>query len=89
MNRRKFIKWLPAVGSALHSFGALASLVPTSFTRVRPGDASWPSEQQWEMLRAQLGGRLAKLAPLLTGCEEESATDICHDLRAGRNAQTL
>ena len=56
MNRRAFLK---AIGSA-----ALAPILPrrlfasTSFRRLRPSDAAWPSPSAWKQLNDAVGGNL-------------------------------
>jgi FAD/FMN-containing dehydrogenase len=54
----------------------------TSFRRVRPGDAEWPSEDAWRGLDAQVGGRLQKLADPLTVCRADPYGKACKELFA-------
>lgn len=60
MNRRELLKaalaipFLPGVVAA----GIGSALGGSSFSRVRPGQAGWPSPAQWDELRRAVGGRL-------------------------------
>ncbi len=67
MNRRDFLQMMAATAPiALGGWGdACASTTPA---RVRPGDAGWPSQQAWEKLRQDVGGRLIKLASPFEAC---------------------
>ncbi len=67
MNRRDFLQMMAATAPiALGGWGdACAGTVPA---RVRPGDAGWPSQQAWEKLRQDVGGRLIKLASPFDAC---------------------
>ena len=63
--RRRLLQWaatapfLPGhVGAALAGQPAAKS----SAVRCRPGDAGWPSADQWQALREQVGGRLLATA---------------------------
>src|ERR1041385_1994942 len=38
------------------------------FTRVRPGDAAWPSAAEWDRFRAQVGGRLIEVHSPFDAC---------------------
>ena len=39
-------------------------------SRVRPGDAGWPSEESWNKLRQLVGGRLVKVESPVSACRE-------------------
>jgi len=64
MKRRQLLKGLAAIL-------ALAPFPPAwaaPFRRVRPGDAGWPTAQDWEHLKSQVGGNLVKPADLFSTC---------------------
>jgi len=71
MKRRDFVQALVAVP-------ALASLLPAAcrpaaaatLSRVRPGDAGWPSPASWQRLNQQTGGRLIQVRSPLDACRE-------------------
>ncbi len=67
MNRRDFLQMMAATAPiALGGWGdACAGTAPA---RVRPGDAGWPSQQAWEKLSQDVGGRLIKLASPFDAC---------------------
>jgi FAD/FMN-containing dehydrogenase len=88
MDKRSFLLGTAAI--ALQSaFGcdALASAaLPTSVRRrVRPGEAGWPSERQWEALGNSIGGRLARVKSTLEPCfaapRGEKCAEIFHGLK--------
>ena len=56
MQRRNVLKGLAAV-AVLPSF---RPAMAAPFQRVRPGDPGWPTAQEWESLKAQVGGNLTK-----------------------------
>jgi hypothetical protein len=72
MKRRDLLKTalvLPLAGAA---FGATA--LPRS--RVRPGDAGWPSPGDWERLRTRVGGRLVQPVSPFAGSAEARETAL-------------
>ncbi|KAK8061163.1 FAD-binding domain-containing protein [Apiospora hydei] len=69
-NDRKF---LAALGFAALATEVAAGVTPpdaTASCRVLPGDANWPTLQEWQDLNKTVGGRLTKTVP------RES---VCHD----------
>jgi FAD/FMN-containing dehydrogenase len=61
MNRRQLLTRAAAL--SVTTTGCARGLWATApFSRVRPGDAAWPSDASWERLRRQVGGRLIKPA---------------------------
>lgn len=48
--------------------------------RVRPGDAGWPSETQWNGLRKQVGDALVKVQSPLTTCLNAPDSADCQQL---------
>ena len=48
---------------------ALARAAPAGGTRVRPGDAGWPSAAQWAQLRAQVGAALVEVRSPWRDCQ--------------------
>jgi FAD/FMN-containing dehydrogenase len=69
MKRRQLLKGMAAIL-------ALAPFPPawaTPFRRARPGDAGWPSPQQWEQLKTEVGGHLEQPADLFSACRTGGA----------------
>jgi len=48
--------------------------------RVRPSDAEWPSEAQWEKLRQAVGGNLIQPKPLVAACTADANGADCADV---------
>src|ERR1700761_162730 len=58
----------------------LASLLPAHaapFRRVRPGEAEWPTPQQWAALKEQVGGNLLKPTDLFSACAADAKGADC------------
>ena len=53
------------------------------FTRVRPGEAGWPSEEAWQSLDRAVGGRLMKGRSAIDVCRTEPAGASCNSAFAG------
>jgi len=75
MKRRDVLKAalaIPLLPSALSRGIAAARAAPMSATRwhsrVRPGEAGWPSAAQWQQLQHDVGGRLLKPESPFAGC---------------------
>jgi FAD/FMN-containing dehydrogenase len=93
MNRRDLLKSLAKaslVGPG--SFGVPAAMAQTSaaqdkrVSRVRPGDAGWPSQARWKALADAVGGRLVKLDDPLAACRRPGSQSACDALfKALRN----
>ncbi len=86
MDRRTLLKHLAAVPllptlwplmSAAESTKAASK---SSFQRVRPGDAAWPSASSWEKLKQQVGGNLIPVQFPLTACEGASNSAACQEV---------
>lgn len=61
MRRRDLLKAVlaaPLLPLALSSIAQMRGEQTLLTSRVRPGDAGWPEPEQWEALKAQVGGRL-------------------------------
>ena len=54
--------------------------IPGRYRRLRPGDASWPSEADWQALNAQVGGRLVKIEPTLATCSRDPQGAACSEV---------
>jgi FAD/FMN-containing dehydrogenase len=48
-----------------------------AFTRVRPGDAAWPSEESWNRLNRLVEGRLLRVTSPLSVCREAPDSPAC------------
>ena len=95
MDRRDFIK-TAASASVMFSGGlgqmtAAVAAGPSgigapALSRVRPGDAGWPSEARWNGLADAVGGRLVKVNDPLAVCRQASDDAACLSLfKALRN----
>jgi FAD/FMN-containing dehydrogenase len=73
MQRRNVLKGLAAV-AVLSSFGPA---IGAPFRRVRPGDPGWPSSQEWEVLKADVGGSLTAVEPLFGACRSDPQGGSC------------
>jgi len=69
MKRRQFLKSL----AAILAFPPIRPAWAAPFRRVRPGDAGWPTAQDWEQLKTQVGGNLVKPADLFSVCGTKGA----------------
>src|SRR5215472_5023125 len=60
-------------------FAGLAEAVEAtaSFSRVRPGDPNWPSEEAWRQLGRRLDGQLIKVVSPLSACMGASPSEAC------------
>jgi hypothetical protein len=82
MNRRSLLRraaalaLLPVLPKPLRA--AFSENVPVR--RVRPGDASWPSEASWAQLNEIIGGRLIRVNSPLSACREAADGAACGDL---------
>lgn len=73
MERRTVLKGLAAVAALPAVRPALAE----PFRRVRPGDAGWPTQEEWETLKAQVDGNLVKPTGLYSACAADAAGKDC------------
>lgn len=73
MERRSVLKGLAAVAA----LPAIRPSLAEPFGRVRPGDPGWPSPDEWESLKAQVGGNLVKPTGLYTACATHEAGSDC------------
>src|SRR5271166_2646859 len=61
MDRRSLLKITAALPFTESLFTASAAdEAPAPFSRLRPGDPAWPSDEVWEELRRRLDGQLIK-----------------------------
>src|SRR5271166_4525665 len=79
VNRRRLLKIIAGLPFA-HNLGsgstASAAAAPAS-ARVRPGDPAWPSDESWDQLRRDVGGRLIKVRSPLADCVGASSDAAC------------
>src|SRR5271157_3622767 len=79
VNRRRLLKIIAGLPFA-HNLGsgstASAAAAPAS-ARVRPGDPAWPSDESWDQLRRDVGGRLIKVRSPLAACVGASSDAAC------------
>lgn len=92
MKRRRFLRGaaaglaaragldaLPLAGAAARVDAAIDAPHPGR-SRVRPGDADWPSPDDWSALGSRVGGRLVEVASPWTACREAPEGSDCRDL---------
>jgi FAD binding domain len=78
MNRRRLLQILAALPFARGLFGESEAAAATApFSRVRPGDPQWPSDDVWDELGRRLEGRLIKVASPLSACVGAPSSDAC------------
>ncbi|MBS0193694.1 MAG: FAD-binding oxidoreductase [Proteobacteria bacterium] len=87
MRRRDLLKaalaapWLPLLARAAGpAVAAVGSAVAPVFTRVRPGQAGWPSATAWESLRSAVGGRLLQPVSPFAVCPSTACSAALHAL---------
>ncbi len=84
MKRRQVLKAAAAVpllpaGNLCALAGTQAESEPATkgFSRVRPGDAAWPSEASWNKLAQTVEGRLIKVTSPLSACRQAPDSAEC------------
>ncbi len=65
-------------GLAALPFAVRANAAP--FSRVRPGEPGWPSDQAWQGLSRRVEGRLMKVKSALDACRPDPKSAACGDL---------
>src|SRR5881397_2328955 len=85
MNRRRFLKstaaiaLLPIAASQALLNSGKGATARTPARRVRPGDAAWPSEMDWDKLRHALDGRMIKVESPLAACQKDPNGTACKE----------
>jgi FAD/FMN-containing dehydrogenase len=70
VNRRRLLQIVAGLPFA-HSLGsgsATPAAAAPALARVRPGDPGWPSDESWDQLSREVGGRLIKVRSPLADC---------------------
>jgi len=83
-DRRRLLRLAAAIPFLSGGVAAALTGQPTpamSTARCRPGDASWPSEDQWQELRQQVGGWLLVPRSPLQTCLQAPGSAACTALR--------
>ncbi|MBS0540101.1 MAG: FAD-binding oxidoreductase [Proteobacteria bacterium] len=65
MIRRRLLQ----AAACLSALGTSARAQTAPFKRVRPGEPGWPSDAQWQELKAKVGGQLAAVQSPLDACK--------------------
>lgn len=70
MDRRRLLQIAATLPFVRSLFAGPAAAVETAapFTRVRPGDEQWPSDERWSEFGGRIGGRLVKVHSPLADC---------------------
>lgn len=76
MQRRHVLKGLAAIATLSPMAPAMAAPLTR---RVRPGDPGWPTAQEWDSLKADLGGNLIAVEPLFSACGTDPRGATCRD----------
>jgi len=71
---------LLGAAAAIAVFGGSHGRASAPASRVRPGDPAWPSDEQWDLLRQQVGGRLIKVRSPLEACRVAPVDPACRDV---------
>ena len=89
MRRRRFLKGAAALGATPFWPTVWSSTAPAAggggnrpFSRVRPGDAAWPSEASWNELSRNVGGRLVRVRSPLAECTNAPMAVTCSEVFA-------
>ena len=79
MDRRSLLRTIAALPFARSLLAGSATAVEAaaSFSRVRPGDPNWPSEEAWTALGRRLDGQLIKVVSPLSACMGASPSEAC------------
>ncbi len=78
MNRRALLGQAATLPIWAMAASALPALAATgTFRRVRPGEPGWPSGQQWDGLKAAVGGRLVQPHSPFAPCEAGGDKAAC------------
>ena len=92
MDRRNLLKYgalsltlLPFFKQALGRAAAAVHKSPLFRTRARPGDASWPSAQDWQELKRKTHGRLLTPESPFAHCSTSASTACADALKQLRN----
>ena len=73
----RIIAGLPLVNSFFPGWAATAK---PPMARVRPGDPTWPSDEKWDELGRQVGGRLIKVHSPLAACVSVPPDAACAEV---------
>jgi FAD/FMN-containing dehydrogenase len=84
-DRRRLLKIAAALRLAPAAWLATLGASPAraaggAFSRVRPGDAAWPSEASWKQLDQDVGGALVKVRPPFADCLKAPSAPACAQL---------
>ena len=72
----------PASRSASAAAPAPPAATSARLARVRPSDAGWPSEREWQSLNTAVGGNLLPGQPLFGACNGDPDGAACRDVYA-------
>src|SRR5438093_991695 len=75
--RRHLLRMVPAVLAVLGMGKSGLAAVASQRSRVRPGDALWPTPAQWQQLAAQVGDALIPVRSPLSACTASRDEAAC------------
>jgi FAD/FMN-containing dehydrogenase len=79
LSRRRLIEILAGL-PFMTGLAPRASAATQAKTRVRPGDAAWPTDGAWQELNRQVGGRLIRVQSPLAACAGAPSSVTCAEL---------
>ncbi len=82
INRRHVLKTIAGLplATGLRPLSANAAAASSPASRVRPGDPGWPSDESWERLSREVGGRLIKVNSPLSACVGAPSDAACAEV---------
>jgi FAD/FMN-containing dehydrogenase len=81
--RRRLLRMVPAIACGLGAWRAAPAALGSgtaSRSRVRPGDADWPSQEQWQRLAQQVGDAFIAVRSPLSACVASRDEAACGEL---------
>jgi FAD/FMN-containing dehydrogenase len=81
MTRRELIAAIATLPGLFTGGGPGAAFAALARPRVRPGDAGWPTVEDWAGLNRQVGGRLIQPTSVLAACTADGRSRSCADAK--------
>ena len=80
LNRRHLLRIIAGLPLVTSFFPGWAATAKPPMARVRPGDPTWPSDEKWDELGRQVGGRLIKVHSPLAACVSVPPDAACAEV---------